>query len=154
MSEELLPLPWEQGASEAQRAPLQAEIERLKVALNGSEERCHLMFDAKNAMRERVETAERELAEVREGRNLAVDEMVSAVKERDGLRAQLEGMHLILRQLLDLWEAGMPDETARQDMVEAFAAVRATFTTAEARAQKPANALSGKLGLWPIQRLK
>jgi len=34
---------------------------------------------------------------------------------------------LALRQLLDIWDAGMPEETARPDMVEAFNAVRAAM---------------------------
>ena len=48
--------------------------------------------------------------------------------ERDHIIAQ----HIFaLRQLLDIWDAGMPDESARQDMVEAFDAVRAVVAPQE-----------------------
>jgi hypothetical protein len=42
-------------------------------------------------------------------------------------RGMVGQMRLALRQLVEIWDYGMPDETARADMVEAFEAVRATL---------------------------
>jgi hypothetical protein len=47
---------------------------------------------------------------------------------RPDMKDRVIAQHVLaLKQLLDIWDAGMPDETARDDMVEAFDAVRAVI---------------------------